>query len=97
MGRKSRMKRDKNRHKAFIRLREMGSDTLKLVTLKNGVEVYLNPLKHFLLDKPYKRDEYINEALRSVGELALGRETMDKLQNAETHKVSATTSLEVND
>jgi len=80
MGKKSRMKKDKNRHKAFLRLREMDFGGIETVTLKNGVEVVLNPMKRFLLNKPYLREEYKTHLLRRIGELAIGKEKMGQLQ-----------------
>lgn len=80
MGKKSRMKKDKNRHKAFLRLRETGFGGMETVTLKNGVEVILNPMKRFLLNKPYLREEYKTHLLRRIGEFAIGKEKMTQLQ-----------------
>lgn len=81
MGFKSRMKRDNPlRHKAFLKLRGLPSGGLEVVTMKNGAEQIINPVKRFLLGKPYTNPELQKEVLRKVGQHAIGDEKYAQLE-----------------
>lgn len=67
MGRKARLKKEiPNRHDLLVKMREGklgGADTF---VSRNGAEIILNPIKRFLLKKPYKNQEFQKHMLRTV-------------------------------
>jgi hypothetical protein len=69
MGRASNRKKDINRHKAFKILRE-SKDQIQSHMIGDNSTMALNPLKHLLLNKPYKNKQCI----------ALIRETLIQFQ-----------------
>jgi len=81
MGKRKRSLRKENpsRHKAFLRLREMG-ETQETTFMKNGTEVVLNPMKRWLLQKPYKNDEFQKTLLRQIGKTMIGKEKYEELE-----------------
>ena len=62
--RKKRLKKDfPKRHKAFLALRKMKNTTREIIS-KSGSSILLNLDKRFILQKPYKNQEYAREMLR---------------------------------
>jgi len=63
-------KQNPQRHQAFMKLREERDECMRTIITNSGKEITLNPLKHFLLGKPYKNQEFANETLRIAGRYA---------------------------
>ena len=81
-----------DRAKAFERLRSSEYGGLETITLRNGAEMTINPLKHFLLQKEYRNPELKNVLLRKIAKFALGDVEKTKKKNS----VSAEVSIETN-
>lgn len=95
MGKNSRMKRDKNRHKAFLKLRELPDNGMESITLRDGTEMIINPMKRFLLGKPYKHPELQKHVIRKIGKYALGEEKYNELEK-QANNISAPVQVETN-
>ncbi len=96
MGKNSRMKRDNpNRNKAFKKLRTLPDSGQEVITLKNGAEMVINPMKRFLLGKPYTHPELQNHVIRKIGKYALGDEKYNELEK-QASQVSAPVEIETN-
>jgi len=67
MKKKQLKKMNPGRRRGIELLREGGSMPTPYTDSK-GREIWLNAKKHFLLNKPYKRDEYKDEMNRRIGE-----------------------------
>lgn len=64
--RKKRLKKNfPKRHKAILMLRKMKDTTREIIT-KSGSSILLNLDKHFILQKPYKNQEYNKEMIRHL-------------------------------
>lgn len=96
MGKNSRMKRDNpNRNKAFKKLRTLPDGGQEVITLRNGSEMIINPMKRFLLGKPYSHPELQNHVIRKIGRYALGEEKYNELEK-QASNVSAPVEIETN-
>lgn len=81
MGKKSRMKKENPlRHKAFLKLRSLPSGGQEFIAMRNGTEQAINPMKHFLLNKPYNNEELHRHVMRKVGQMALGKDKYAELE-----------------
>lgn len=95
MGRLSRTKRENPmRHKAFLKLRSLPSGGLERITTKNGAEVALNPMKHFLLGKMYVHPEFQNVIMRKIGQMTLGEEKYAALEKKANERPTAEVAVE---
>lgn len=95
MGKKSRMKRGGMRHKALMKLRSLPHGGLETMTLRNGAEQIINPMKHFLLGKEYSNPELQKEVLRKIGKFTLGAEKYAALER-QAAGISAPVEIETN-
>ena len=73
-------KQNPNRHKAILRSRELEDGGQELITLRNGAQQIINPMKRFLLGKPYNNQELHKHLLRKIGTMAIGEEKMTELE-----------------
>lgn len=91
------MKRDNpNRHKAFMRLREVENGGQETIVTRNGAEQIINSMKHFLLGKPYTNEELHKHTLRKVAKLAMGNEKFEALEKMQKQGASAPIEIETN-
>lgn len=104
MSNRSLRKKNPLRGKAFKQLRSLPDGGLETITLRNGSEMIINPMKHFLLQKEYKHPELQNHLIRKIGRYAIGEEKYAQLekQAAEVQAkrkadVSAAVQVEVNE
>jgi hypothetical protein len=103
MSNRSLRKKNPLRGKAFKQLRSLENGGLETITLRNGAEMIINPMKHFLLQKEYVNPELQHHLLRKIGKYALGEEKYAQLekQAAEVQKhraeVSAGVQVETNE
>jgi len=97
MGFNSRIKKESGgrRHKAFKKLRELPDGGHEVITLRNGTEMVINPIKRFLLGKPYTHPELQNHVIRKIGKYALGEEKYNELEK-QAAGVSAPVEIETN-
>jgi hypothetical protein len=77
----SKKRKNPDRHKAFLKLREDNSQ--ELFTLRNGAQIIINPMKKFLLRKEYSHPELRREVLRLATKQALGNEKYNELTQGE--------------
>lgn len=57
-------KLDRNRHRNILSIRETYSSNIEEFTSMEGKVFYLNLKKRFLLNRPYKNGEFLNELNR---------------------------------
>ena len=58
----------------------MPNGGLEFITLSNGSEIAVNPMKHFLLKKEYVNVELQNHLFRKIGKMAIGEEKYADLE-----------------
>lgn len=104
MSNRSLRKKNPLRGKAFKQIRSLPNGGLETITLRNGTEMIINPMKHFLLQKEYIHLELQNHLIRLVGRYAIGEEKYSQLekQAAEVQAkrkagISATVQVETNE
>lgn len=68
------------RGKAFKQIRLLPNGGLEQITLRNGTQMIINPMKHFLLQKEYINEELQTNLIRMVGRYAIGEEEYSKLE-----------------
>ncbi len=70
-----------NRHEAYLKLRE--KNTLEVFVDRNGNESMINPIKRFLLNKPYSNPELVKEVWRRIAKHGFGEEKYNKMLKGE--------------
>jgi hypothetical protein len=77
---KSIRKRLPDRGAIYKKLRELPMGGLETITLSNGNEMFINPMKHFLMKKEYIHPELQTHLFRIIGRATLGRKKYDELE-----------------
>lgn len=97
MANRSIRKRLPMRGKAFEQIRDLPNGGLETITLRDGTEMVINPMKHFLLQKEYKNEELRTHLIRKIGRYAIGEEKYAQLekQAADVQKHRAEVSADV--
>jgi endonuclease/exonuclease/phosphatase (EEP) superfamily protein YafD len=65
--RKTQLRKIRFRHQRIMQLRKV-ADQLTTITDSNGHQITLNIVKHLMMNKPYKNQEYQRELIRRAQE-----------------------------